>query len=137
MTDLRNQLQSIYDEHGKLTPKIVLDEARDEEHPLHARFDWDDTTAAEKWRLSQAHELIQSVKVSYRDGHGRSQEIRQFHAVRRAQEFVYEPLEELARDDIGSQILLRDMERDWRALKRRYQHVAAFFDLVRTEVGAA
>ena len=137
MTDLRGQLQSIYDAHGKLTPKIVLDEARDEEHPLHSRFDWDDTTAAEKWRLNQAHELIQSVKVSYRDGHGKSQEIRQFHAVRREQEFVYEPLDEIAKDDIGSQILLRDMERDWKALKRRYQHVSAFFDLVRAEVGAA
>ncbi len=137
MGDLRDQLQSIYDKFGKLTPKLVLDEARDEQHPLHTRFDWNDATAAEKWRLEQAHELIQTVKVSYRDSNGRSQEIRQFHAVRREQEFVYEPLDEIAKDDIGSQILLRDMEREWKTLKRRYQHVAAFFDLVRSDVDVA
>jgi hypothetical protein len=31
---LRDQLQAIYNERGKLTPTIVVDEARDESHPL-------------------------------------------------------------------------------------------------------
>lgn len=137
MTDLRAQLTSIYQQHGQLTPRIVLDEARAPEHPLHSRFEWDDAEAAEKYRLTQAHELIQSVKISYRDAGGRRQDVRQFHAVRRDQEFVYEPLEEIANDDITRQILLRDMERDWKTLRKRYSHVREFFDLIRSDLDAA
>jgi hypothetical protein len=137
MTDLREQLQTIYQQHGRLTPKLVLEEARDPEHPLHSRFTWDDAEAAEKYRLNQAHELIQSVKVSYRDDQGRPKDVRQFHAVRREQEFVYEPLTEIANDDVTRQILLRDMERDWKTLKKRYDGVREFLDLVRRDLDAA
>jgi hypothetical protein len=43
---------------GVLRPKDVVDFARDESTALHARFDWDDSSAAEKYRLEQARMLI-------------------------------------------------------------------------------
>ncbi len=57
------ELQSIYSKHDALTPEIVLNEARDPEHPLHKRFTWDDSEAAERWRVHQAQVLIRSVNV--------------------------------------------------------------------------
>ena len=48
---------------GLLRPQAVVDAARDEESPLHGAFCWDDTEAAEKYRLLQAQDLIRSFRV--------------------------------------------------------------------------
>lgn len=127
---LRDQLQSIYDARGKLTPEVVVDEAREPSHPLHSRFEWDDSVAAEKWRHEQAHELITSVRVSYKDAGGKPREIRQFHAIRREQGHVYEPVENVLRDEVMTRILLADMEREWRALRKRYDQFSEFRSMV-------
>lgn len=52
---------------GRLTAKNVVDEARDEDSPLHPHFEWDDSIAGEAHRMAQARELIRSVRVSYVD----------------------------------------------------------------------
>jgi hypothetical protein len=46
-----------------LTAETILDEAKKKSSPLHNFFDWDNTTAGEKWRLQQARILINEVKV--------------------------------------------------------------------------
>jgi hypothetical protein len=49
---------------GDLKPKAVVTAARHEDSPLHNQFDWEDSAAADKWRLHQARQLINAV-VSY------------------------------------------------------------------------
>ncbi len=56
-------LAEISDRNGSLTPKIVVAEARNEKHPLHSRFEWDDSIAGERFRITQASQLIRSVMV--------------------------------------------------------------------------
>lgn len=48
---------------GVLRPENVVDVARKEEHPLHGSFTWDNSEAAEKWRLEEARVLIRSVTI--------------------------------------------------------------------------
>lgn len=48
---------------GRITPDAVLLDAKSPKSPLHDQFDWDDSTAAKSWRLSQARELIRSIRV--------------------------------------------------------------------------
>jgi hypothetical protein len=132
---LRDHLQSIYDQRGKLTPKLVVDEARDEEHPLHDRFEWDDAIGGEKWRLHQAHELITSVRVVYKDAGGRPQEMRQYHAIRKETGYTYEPTEEVVQDEFTAQLLLADMEREWRALKKRFDQFKEFRQMILNDLG--
>lgn len=49
-------------EGGVLRPEAVVEEAQSKDHPLHDRFDWNDTTAAHAHRVEQARSLIQKVK---------------------------------------------------------------------------
>ncbi len=57
-------LQQITSRHrGELHPKDVVAEAKRRLSPLHHYFDWDDTSAAKKYRLTQARELIRSVEI--------------------------------------------------------------------------
>lgn len=50
-------------EKGILTPDAVVDDAQDISSPLHAYFTWDDSEAANQFRLDQARTLIRNVKV--------------------------------------------------------------------------
>lgn len=50
-----------------ITAKELLDESRDPNAPLHSCFEWDDSIAAEKYRLEQARKLIASVEIRYVD----------------------------------------------------------------------
>lgn len=50
---------------GLLKPADVVDAAKSKQHPLHKKFCWDDTKAAQEYRLWQARELIMSVRVVY------------------------------------------------------------------------
>lgn len=51
------------EQRGRLSPADVVETARDPSSPLHHCFDWDDTSAAESWRIEQARRLIRSVRV--------------------------------------------------------------------------
>ena len=136
MSDLRSILQDVYDQHGTLTPKLLVDIARPKSHPLHSRFEWNNSVAGEAWRRHQAHELIQMVKVVYREATDTEAQrmVRAFHAVRTEQGHVYEPAEKVADDPMLRAVVLRDMEREWQAMKRRYMEFAEFIEMVRADL---
>lgn len=50
---------------GELTPQDILDDARHDNSPLHSFFEWDDSAAAEHYRLQQARGLIRAVVAVY------------------------------------------------------------------------
>lgn len=60
---VRERIVALQDENGRVTPAMVVDDARDVNSPLHRLFDWDDASAAEKQRLHTARQIIVSVKV--------------------------------------------------------------------------
>lgn len=52
---------------GMLSPKGVVVEAQDERHVLHRHFEWRDSVAAQRYRESQASDLIRSVVAIHED----------------------------------------------------------------------
>lgn len=50
---------------GRVTPEEVIDAARRTDSPLHDYFDWDDNSAAHKYRIEQARGLIREVKITF------------------------------------------------------------------------
>jgi hypothetical protein len=61
--DQREYIEALESRSGKLSPLDVVEAARAKDSPIHGCFDWDDTEAANKWRLEQARELIRRVKI--------------------------------------------------------------------------
>lgn len=137
---VRDDLLAIYQSHGALTPEIVLEEASDPAHALHARFNWDDAEAAHKYRLSQAGQLIRSVKVKVFNPE--PTEVRGFLHIDGGKgddspQSSYVP-EEVVRSDPALQALaLSQMEREWRLLRRRWSAHKEFWALIQQEVSAA
>jgi hypothetical protein len=139
MTGLREQLLAIHSQHGYLTPQLLVDEARPKEHALHSRFEWNDKLAGESWRRDQAHRLIQSVRVSYLTAEDEPGYVRGFLALPapESQQPTYEPVQSALSDPITRQIVLAQMEREWKALRARYGQLAEFAELVARSVQEA
>lgn len=57
------KLEALDKKHGRLTPAIVVNDAQSPFSPLHDAFEWDDSKAAEQYRLGQADHLLRSIVV--------------------------------------------------------------------------
>jgi macrodomain Ter protein organizer (MatP/YcbG family) len=65
---IKTELEALYKAHGVLNPRTVVQWARNHaSSALHARFTWDNSIAAERYREWQARELITEVTVIYPD----------------------------------------------------------------------
>ena len=134
--NMREALQAVYDHNGRLTPALVVEEARDPASPLHGHiFNLDETQAAERYYLDRAHRLIQSFKIKHVKDSGEQLEIRQWVAVS-SPEISYKPATEVIGDPITRQLALRDMRRQWNDLKSRYDTFEEFAAMVLGDLAA-
>lgn len=51
--------------NGAIKPADVVAAARDPRNVLHTQFNWDDSDAAEQYRISQARKLISSIQIRW------------------------------------------------------------------------
>lgn len=130
MTSALEELERIYVRDGALTSVAVVEAARPEESPLHHRFEWDDHVASDLYRLTQAAALIRSVHVTIQvQGRKDPSRVRAFVSTTTTEEFEgelslpvtgrYVAIGDL--DDRGRTVVLENMARDWRTLKRKYE----------------
>ena len=55
------RIESLY---GSLTPQNILDASRPKNALFHTLFQWDDTLAAEHYRLQQARTILNNIEVT-------------------------------------------------------------------------
>lgn len=137
---LRDALQSVYDQRGELTPRLVVAEWGDPEHPDHNRLDWDKDRCAQRDLERQARDLIRSVDIVYRKAEGKQQpegRVRAWQSVRGEDGYAYRPAEEVATDPLLRQLVLLDMTREWKQLKARYGAFAEFAEMVQADLHEA
>ena len=116
----------------------MVEEAADERHPLHSRFEWDDLVAGHAWRLEQARSLIQSVRITYKDASARggARQVRAFQSIQTPDGRRYETSEDVAADPLLREMALRDMEREWKQLRDRYKHFVEFVEMIQRDLAA-
>lgn len=140
MSDLRDYLLALHRKHGVLTPELVVDDNRPEDAPYHDSFEWDDAQAGEAYRIEQARSLIRTARIVERPAKGRkpASYVRAFHAMPDPDSAgkVYVPTEDIAQDPFQREMLVREMEREWKAFKARYEHLVEFLVLIRDDVAA-
>lgn len=57
------ELNDIQKEVGEISPESIVEAARKKDSELHSYFEWNNTKAADKYRLQQASELIRRIEV--------------------------------------------------------------------------
>lgn len=66
-SDVKAELERLAQANGGLLiAQHVVRAAKEESNPLHSLFTWNDTKAAEQYRIQQAERLIRTVKIEIR-----------------------------------------------------------------------
>lgn len=139
-----SHLQDIYDDNGTITPQIVVDTARQEEHPLHNHFVWDDGVAGELYRCGQAAQMIRKVTIRRTTPDGDEVVTRAWvsrteiegQSGADAPSGHYLPVEVvIASSDLRPKYE-QAMEREWKALYAKYKDYQAFIDMVAADMAA-
>lgn len=123
-------LRALVERDGELTAESVLREARRKTSPIHSYFEWDDTEAANQYRLEQARRLIRRVRVTIFDT-----PVREFTFV--PSTGSYKPTEEVMSTPDYRDEVIRRFRADARAFElkwRNNKHVAEEFRRWATEV---
>jgi hypothetical protein len=119
--------------HGQLTPRIVLEDARQETSPLHVCWDWDTERAAEKWFLQCASELISCV-VMVTDVPD-APPVRAFVHIDDEQQYV--STVRAASEDALREKMYANARRDILELKRKYSALREFCEALDSALAVA
>lgn len=117
---------------GRLTPRIVAEEAKAKSHPLHDQiYDCTPKEAADRYYVGRAAQLL---RVTFRQtmDDGEVANLRHFWVVRDKEtaQSEYVPIEEVAMDPMSRKIMLMQMLREWKRFKARYQHYEEFTKMI-------
>ena len=118
---------------GLLRPAAVVEAARDESSPLHGAFCWDDTKAAELYRLDQAQRLIRSFRVKI-ESDGKECDVPVFVNISSDREGgksenPYRMLESIQKDMDLLAVAESDALEQLRGIRNRYVHLKRLNDI--------
>lgn len=118
------ELKRIADEHGgQLRPLDVVDAARELTSPLHVHFEWEDSVAAERYRVNQARQLIR-VTVEWIGNPNEAVSTRVFVSLstdRDSKAGGYRATVDVLSDEAYRQQLLADAMEDMRRFQAKYR----------------
>lgn len=104
---------------GNLDPVAVVEAARDEASPLHSCFTWDDSEAADQFRLIEARKLIQ-VQVELLPGSSDSSPVWVSLTTDRNAGGGYRPLVKVLSHADQRAMLLADALRELEYFRKKY-----------------
>lgn len=114
------QFERLAKSESGLTPESVLNANRRKGTPLHDSFEWDDSEAAEKYRLNQAGHFIRCiVSVAETDSGEKKEPQRAFFVTTEVHQ--YEPLNVILQEKDKYEKLLDTAFRELAAFRRKYE----------------
>lgn len=115
-------MHDISEREGGLTAERLLELSRDEDALMHKCFEWDDTKAAEKYRLSQAGYMIRTI-VATKINNEPVQNQRAFVSVTQtahAEKGIFKPIITALAVEKDRAVVLENAMRDWGVFKEKY-----------------
>lgn len=116
-----SELEELQRKHVNVSPRLVLDFARDKNTELHRHFEWSDDIAAERYRLYQAAGLIRLYVVIRGEG---EQPVRGLVSIiqdRKSCAGIYRHIDDVMSDTKLRANLLETALMELRALRRKYE----------------
>lgn len=114
---------------GEITPQDVLDDARNDNSPLHSFFEWSDSAAAEQHRLAQARGLIRSVVAIYTQPDKPAVRQKAYVHIAQGETSHYREVGHAMSVKSTRDIVLKTAWRELQAWRQRYKDLQEFADL--------
>ena len=118
------------DEEGRLTPEDLLEESRDEDAPLHDYIEWDDSVAAEKYRIRQCAHVIRCIVtvVEHEESEIVTKAFVSLHEPGGKKE-TYKSVAVALQDVTTRDVVLRNAKRELMTFKRKYVQLSELADV--------
>lgn len=129
-TKCYEEIQKIGEE---VTPEQVLDRARNKKTELHKCFDWDDSVAAEKYRLVQARQVLSKLIVVKRDVSNEEKEPIQFRVMMKnenTKNSTYKQTIVMVKDEDEYQKLLAQAYSELHSFKQKYSCLSELAEIL-------
>lgn len=130
------ELTRIYERDGAIAPETLVNESRADTAPLHHCFEWDNDKAAEKYRISQAGNIIRHIVIENPEDASGTQvpPVRAFVHTKIVS--GYEPIEIVISSAEKCKDLLEQATRDMQWFTQKYKNLREL-DAVRAAMDAA
>lgn len=125
------EIMEICDDFESATPQAVLEKARDESAELHKCFTWDDSIAAERYRLTEARIVTRQLVIKEVQVPKDRPEVRLFYKT--DNESGYKPTQIIVRQEDEYKKLLARAYAELRAFKAKYsmlKELQEIFELI-------
>lgn len=111
----------------EVTPRSVVDLAKNEDSKLHDDFEWDNEIAGDKYRLSQAREMIQLL--AFEPIEEKHEPIRVYYIS--TEKSVYKPVEMIMKKEDEYQALLKRALAELESFKKKYSTLVELEEVFR------
>lgn len=125
------EIMEICDDIESASPQAILEKARDETTELHRCFTWDDSIAAEKWRINEARLVTRQLVIKEVEVPKDRPEIRLFYKT--DNESGYKPTHIIVQQEDEYKQLLARAYSELRAFKQKYstlEELQEIFELI-------
>lgn len=121
--------EKVEKKYGELNSKNVLESARSEKSPIHSLFEWDDTQAAEKYRLEQASKLIVNLNIEVETGEAKPILCRAFVNVSEKKSGSFINIESAFQSEETKELVLKRALDELKAFEQKYKNLEILSDL--------
>lgn len=130
--------QLVEQAQGRLTPTVIVEDARSPVSPLHPSFEWNDLVAAELHRQDTARALMQSIVVVKIQNHEITTPVRAFVSViADDKQHYYTPITVAMNDVALRDQVLRQAWRELQSWRKKYEEYKEFAQVIEAIGGIA
>lgn len=109
------------------TPQNILEAAKNPESELHKCFTWDDTVAAERWRLYEARKIVCSLVIAKKED---SQEPTNIRILHKTDGNGYKPIQFIVQQKGEYEKLLQRAFEELRVFKKKYSSLSELEEIM-------
>lgn len=126
--DAQKVADEIMEIGDEVKPEQILEKARDKTTELHKCFEWNDSVAAEKYRLHQARTIVCQLVIKEAEEKPDATPKRIFH--RTETTGGYKSVEFILQDQTEYEKLLEMARSELRAFKAKYHSLSEFKEII-------
>jgi hypothetical protein len=109
---------------GTIAPSAMVEAARDPESALHGLFTWDDSEAAEKWRIAEAQKYLRTQVTVIAQPSAEPIAVRAYWSLPSDRAAgLYRPIAQVLASREMTTEMLEDARREFLSYKRKYGHL--------------
>ena len=122
-TVVGKHFEKIEKKYGEVNSQNVLESARSEKSPIHNLFEWDDSVAAEQYRLNQAGLLIRNLQVEVESDERENIVCRAYVNVSEQKMGSYVRVDTAFQSEDTKEIVIRQALQELKAFEKKYQNL--------------